>query len=122
MSAIWVALQPGSQGTRLLATAGSAETLLKGMLARRPQHPQAVATLLSALALWQGAEVHAALAVDDPGGPSALWPECFADFGRPPLYTLEVVSGRRARLTRAGVTARGDYRDLRRLLVRAVAR
>jgi hypothetical protein len=120
MNAIWVALQPGTQGTRILATAGSRETLLKALLARTPQHPQAVATLLSALALWQGAEVHAALAVDDPAGPCGLWPECFADFGRPPLYTLEVVTGRRR--SGACVTSRGDYRDLRRLLLQAVAR
>ena len=122
MTAIWVALQPGAQGTRVLATAGSQETLLKALLARTPQHPQAVATLLSALALWQGAEVHAALAVDDAAGPCGLWPECFADFGRPPLYTLEVVTGRRPRRPRGGVTGRGDYRDLRRVLLQAGAR
>jgi len=122
MSAIWVALQPGAQGTRILATAGSQETLLKAHLARTPQHPRAVATLLEALALWQGAEVHAAVAVDESDGPSGLWPECFADFGRAPLYTLEVVSARRPRRPRERLTGLGDYRDLRRLLLAAVAR
>jgi len=124
MSAVWVAIQPQSLGTRILATAGSQETLLKARLGRAPQHPRALATLLEALALWQGAEVRAALAVADPANSCVanLWPECCADFGRAPLYTLDVVDARRRLRPRDHLGGMGAYRDLRQLLVDAVAR
>ena len=124
MSAVWVAIHPESVATRVLATAGSQETLLKARLGRAPQHPRALATLLEALALWQGAEVRAALAVADPAGACVanLWPASCADFGCAPLYTLDVVAAHRPALPHDELTGLGDYRDLRRLLVREVAR
>jgi hypothetical protein len=61
--AIWIAIRPGRTGTRVLATAGAQETLLKANLASEPAHPRAVPALLEAVALWQGEQVRAALCV-----------------------------------------------------------
>ena len=124
MSAIWVAIHPRRGETRVLATAGSEQTLLKARLGYTPQHPRALATLLEALALWQGAEVRAALVVAEAVAPCVgdLWPGVFADFGQRPLYSLEVVDGRRRPRPRDGLPGLGEYRDLRRILREAVAR
>ena len=124
MSSVWVAIHPSRSETRILATAGPHETLLKARLGRDPQHPRALPALLEALAMWQGAQVRAALAVDDAdsGYATSLWREWFAVFDRAPLYSLEVVDAHRRRRVRDGLTGLGAYRDLHQLLLREVAR
>ena len=63
---------------------------MKARLSRQPSHPRAMATLLEAIALWQGVQVRAALCADERDGASdsSLFREAFADFGGP-LYTLD---------------------------------
>lgn len=61
MESIWMGIAPSPQVTRVLAMAGPNDTILKAQLARDPQHPRALATLLEAVALWQGLPVRAAL-------------------------------------------------------------
>ena len=65
MDSIWMGIAPGKMSTRIVAMRGANETILKARLRRDPAHPRALATLLEAMALWQGAQVRAALAADD---------------------------------------------------------
>lgn len=122
MRSIWVGIDSTCGGTRVLATAGSTETILKARLSATAQHPRAVPALLEALALWQGLPVRAAVVVDGKDGSSAtrLSLDRFADFGGPPLYTLEFVPGRRGR-QRDGLDGLGRFHDLRQLLLFEVA-
>lgn len=48
---------PGPSATRVIAMAGARETILKARLCPEPKHPRALATLLEAVALWQGRHV-----------------------------------------------------------------
>lgn len=118
---IWMAVSTNRSATRLLATAGPGDTLLKARLSPCPGHERALARLLEAVALWQGQAIHAVHSVD------ADWPLCGrTSFGgalgyeHTPLYTLEpvLVSPR----SRREITGLGDFRDLHRLLHREVAR
>lgn len=124
MSNLTMGISPGPEGTRVIAISGASETILKARLLRQPSHPRALATLLEAVALWQGAQVHAALCAADRDGESdsSLYRDAFADFGGP-LYTLDwlpaSVLARRRRHALRGV---GDFADLRRLLLAEVAR
>ncbi len=120
---LWMAIRPGPTGTRVLVTEGGQETLLKARLMRDPAHPRALATLLEAMALWQGEQVRAVLAVGRTGAGSdtRLAHEAFALFEPTPLFHLDVVDGRRRR-RREGIVGMGDYRDLRQLLLSEVAR
>jgi hypothetical protein len=120
MSHVSMAVSPGPRDTRVMAMAHPADTFLKARLARQPSHPRALATLLEAIALWQGTQVHAALYVADPDEAfdSSLYRDVFADFGGP-LYTLDWVVGRRPRRELRGV---GDFSDLRRLLIEETSR
>jgi hypothetical protein len=122
-SSIWVGIDSACDGTRVLATQGTKETILKARLSATAQHPRAVPMLLEALALWQGEPVRAAVVVDGPDGSSAmrLSLDAFADFGGPPLYTLEFVRGR-TRRHRDGLDGLGYFHDLRQLLLFEVAR
>jgi len=61
MESIWMGIAPGSVTTRVIAMEGPGETIMKAQLARDPKHPRALATLLEAVALWQGLPVRAAL-------------------------------------------------------------
>src|SRR5262245_51204185 len=90
MESIWMGIAPGRTSTRVLAMAGARDTILKARLSRSPTHPRAMATLLEAIALWQGRPVRAALCADEgPGGSdSSLFRETFTDVGGP-LYTLD---------------------------------
>src|SRR5258706_1698913 len=99
MRSIWVGIDSTSEATRVLATAGASETLLKARLSATAQHPRAVPALLEALALWEGAPVRAALVADAPDGSSAtrLSLEAWTDVGGGPLYSLEFVPRRRRR-------------------------
>src|ERR1700722_1410602 len=125
MESIWMAIAPNATSTRVLAMAGARETILKAKLSRSPSHPRAMASLLEAIALWQGLPIRAALCADTrPGGSdSSLFRETFSDLGGP-LYTLDWIpaleQGRRAR--RRDITGMGEFEDLRRLLIDEVAR
>jgi hypothetical protein len=124
MSNLWMAISPSLHATRVLAMAGASETILKARLKPQPSHPRALATLLEAIALWQGTKVRAALcaAERDGGSDSSLYREAFDDFGGP-LYSLDWIPaagrGRRRHRDLAGV---GDFADLRQLLLDEVAR
>jgi hypothetical protein len=96
MRSIWVGIYPRPSETRVLAMAGPDEVLLKARLSSEAQHPRALATLLEALALWQGEPVRAALAVDEraSGCGTSFCRDWFADAATP-LYALDIVPVRR---------------------------
>lgn len=123
MRSIWVGIDSTCETTRVLATAGACETILKARLSATAQHPRAVPALLEALAMWEGAPVRAALVVDEGERASAsrLSLDAWADFGGAPLYTLEFVRGlkRRHRDELAGL---GRFADLRQLTLFEIAR
>jgi hypothetical protein len=121
---IWMAIHPRCTETRVLATDGVKETLLKARLAVDPSHPRALPTLLEAVALWQGQKVHAALIADSVAGASgsSLLHDCFAIFEPTPLFQLEMVDGCQSRRRCKAITGLGDFRDLRQLLLWEVAR
>ncbi len=123
MRSIWVGIDSTREGTRVLATAGPTETILKARLSATVQHPRAVPALLEALAMWQGMPVHAAVVVDGKDGSSAtrLCLEAFAGFGGAPLYDLEFVHGRK-RHHRDRLDGLGRFQDMRQLLMFEVAR
>lgn len=124
-SDIWMGIEPMRGTTRVIAMAGPRETLLKARLSRAPAHPRALATLLEAVALWQGSRVRAALFVADRdgGSDSSLYREAFADLGGP-LYTLEWVPalGRGRRHRDLDSAHLGEFADLRRAVEFEVAR
>ena len=68
MTDTWMAIAPEKHATRVIAMAGPSETILKARLLRSPAHPRAMATLLEAVALWQGTHVRAALCADEKDG------------------------------------------------------
>lgn len=124
MSNLSMGISPGPQGTRVIAMAGPSETILKARLRRQPSHPRALATLLEAIALWQGIQVHAALcaAERDGASDSSLFREAFADFGGP-LYTLEwIPAAALDRRRRQAIRSVGDFTDLRRLIAQEASR
>jgi hypothetical protein len=122
---IWVSIHPRGSETRVLATDGAGPPLLKARLASNPWHQRALPTLLEALALWQSRRVHAVLVVDSADGMSVtrVCPDLAAEHARTPLFTLDVVEGRR-RLPRRSdrIDGLGDFRDLRQLMLFTVAR
>jgi hypothetical protein len=124
MDSIWMGIAPGRRDTRVIALHGASETILKARLLRDPAHPRAMASLLEAVALWQGAPVRAALAADDEqtSCDSCLCRAALLDSGRSPLYSVDWVpaTGRRGR--RTNIAGMGDFRDLRQLLLSEVAR
>lgn len=122
--AIWIAIRPGRTGTRVLATAGAQETLLKARLASEPAHPRAVPALLEAVALWQGDQVRAALSVDgrDDGCGTRLSRTLVDVIDPTPLFRLDIVPDRPRRRRRDRLDGLGDFRDLRQLLLFEVAR
>jgi hypothetical protein len=120
-----MAISPGPQGTRVIAMAGPSDTILKARLSRQPSHPRALPTLLEAIALWQGVQVHAALcaAAKDGASDSSLYRDAFADFGGP-LYTLEWIPAAALdhRPRRRDIRGIGDFADLRKLLLQEASR
>ena len=71
MESIWMGIAPEATSTRVLAMDGPHDTILKARLLQSPAHRRAMATLLEAIALWQGRPIRAALCADGrPGG----WP------------------------------------------------
>lgn len=125
MESIWMGIAPNATSTRVLAMAGTRDTILKARLLRSPAHPRAMATLLEAIALWQGLPIRAALCADTrpDGSDTSLYRETFSDVGGP-LYTLDWIPaperGRRAR--HRDITGMGEFADLRKLLIDEVAR
>lgn len=124
MRSIWVAILPRPSETRILATAGVAETLLKARLSSTPRHPRALPTMLEALALWQGQPVRAALCVGvpDSGCATNFSRDWFGADAATPLYSLDVVDARRRPRRRDDLGGLGDFRELRQLLLWEVAR
>ena len=125
MSSIWLGLCPGARSTRVLAMRGPSEPILKAHLSLSPSSPRAVTAVLEAIALWEGAPVRAALAVDESSTSACqttLYRDLFDVFGNTPLYSLEWVSYQVRRRRRAGLTGMGEFGDLERFLMRAVVR
>jgi hypothetical protein len=122
---IQVAIHRHNSTTRVLATAGPGQTLLKARLAPDPWHHRALPSLLEALAFWQKQQVHAVLVA---GGPEAscdtgLFADLAAEHARTPLYTLDWVEGhRRGPRPSDRLDGVGDFRDLRQLMLWQVAR
>lgn len=123
MRSLWVAIDSRCDQTRILATAGPKETVLKARLSATAQHPRAVPALLEALALWEGMPVRAAVIADGTDGSSAtrLRLDSFADFVGEPLYKLEFVPGHKRR-HRDLLDGMGAFHDLRQLVMFEVAR
>lgn len=113
---IQVVIAPGAQVTRVLAIEGTQRTLLKAHLRSSTSHPRALPFLLEAMALWEGAQTRAVLAVDEQDATSAttLYRDVFADSGSP-LYTLDWVPVTRARRRRSDTIRLGRFDDLDRL-------
>jgi hypothetical protein len=123
MNSIWMGIAPGSTATRVIAMDGPRETLLKARLARDPKHPRALATLLEAVALWQGAPVRAALCADarEVSCDSNICREAFLDDGGA-LYSLIWVPAGAHRQRRHRLHGLGSFRDLEALVISEVAR
>ena len=125
MESIWMGIAPSATSTRVLAMAGPHDTILKARLSRSPAHPRAMATLLEAIALWQGRPIRAALCADERhgGSDSSLFRETFADVGGP-LYPLDWIPApeRGRRVRRRDIAGMGEFADLRQLLIDEVAR
>ena len=114
---LFMAVSPGADGTRILATDRGA-VRLKARLSCPPSHPRALSWLLEAVALWEGAPIRAVLCA---GGPhrthaASFRADWFPDFGGP-LYSLEVVDGARAPRVRDSLHGLGDFRDLKQLRI-----
>lgn len=123
MESLWVAIDSRSDETRVLATVGARETVLKARLLPTVQHPRALPTLLEALAMWQGSQVRAAVVADSSGDSCAtrLKLDFAADFVGAPLYQLRYVPRHKPR-HRDRLDGVGPFHDLRQLLMFEVAR
>ena len=123
MESIWMGIAPGKTTTRVVALEGPSDTILKAQLRKDPAHPRALATLLEAIALWQGQPVRAALSADAPGlsCDSTICREAFLDGGGA-LYSLVWVPAGAPRRRRHRLEGLGSFRDLERLVIEEVAR
>jgi hypothetical protein len=123
MESIWMGIAPGSDTTRVIAMAGPSETILKAQLAKDPLHPRALATLLEAVALWQGQPVRAALCADAGGlsCDSNICREAFVEDGGA-LFSLVWVPAGAHRQRRHRLHGLGNFQDLERLVLETVAR
>lgn len=123
MSDIWMGIAPEPKATRVIAMAGPSETILKARLLPSPRHPRAMATLLEALAMWQGTKVRAVVSVDERDGAcdSNFYREVFTDFGGP-LYTLDWVPACRRGRRHRDLPGVGVFADLRQQVLFEVAR
>ena len=113
MRLLRVAIHSATSETRILATSGRTEDVLKARLSATVQHPRALPAFLEALALWEGTSVRAAVVVDDLDGTCAtrLSLDSLEGGGGARLYAVEFVRPPRERLS--GV---GDFRDLRQVV------
>ena len=121
MNWLWVGVDPRPPVARVMAKTPSGTVVLKARLESKPRHPRALATLLEALALWQGVTARGVLAVGDeePWCDMGLFHVGCDDFGSTPLYSLDTVS----RLPRRPrdmdlIGGMGDFRDVRQLWLR----
>jgi hypothetical protein len=123
MESIWMGIAPSSKATRVVAMTGPSDTILKAHLARDPKHPRALATLLEAIALWQGQPVRAALCADAQGlsCESNICREAFSDDGGA-LYSIVWVPAGVHHRRRHRLDGLGNFRDLERLVISEVAR
>ena len=123
MESIWMGIAPGLATTRVIAMTGPGNTILKAQLARDPKHPRALATLLEAIALWQGQPVRAALCADARGlsCDSNLCREAFSDDGGA-LYSVVWIPPSGSRRRRDRIHGLGRFQDLERLVIAEVAR
>lgn len=123
MESIWMGIAPGLDTTRVIAMSGPSDTILKAQLDKDPRHPRALATLLEAIALWQGQPVRAALCVGDKGfsSDSNLCREAFVDDGGA-LYSVAWVHVDAHRRHRRRIDGLGNFRDLEKLVLCEVAR
>ncbi len=124
MESIWMGIAPGLRDTRVIAMHGASETILKARLRKDPSHPRAMASLMEAVALWQGVPVRAALAADDEqtSCDSCLCRAALLDTGTSPLYSIDWVPATGRKRRRCNIGGMGDFRDLRQLLFVEVAR
>lgn len=124
MESIWMGIAPGIRDTRVIAMHGASETILKARLRKDPSHPRAMASLMEAVALWQGVPVRAALAADDEqtSCDSCLCRAALLDTGTSPLYSIDWVPATGRKRRRGNIGGMGDFRDLRQLLLFEVAR
>jgi hypothetical protein len=123
MESIWMGIAPGKTTTRVVALESPSDAILKAQLRKEPAHPRALATLLEAIALWQGQPVRAALCADASGlsCASTIYREAFMVDGGA-LYSLVWVPGSAPRRRRHRLEGLGNFRDLERLVVQEVAR
>lgn len=123
MESVWMGISPSPRATRVVAMAGPSETILKAQLATDPRHPRALATLLEAIALWQGLPVRAALCVGSQLGScdSNLYRDAFCQDGGP-LYSVVWVPATAQRTRRGRLDGLGRFQDLERLVMQEVAR
>ncbi len=124
MSSVWIGISPGPRVTRLIALRPPEETIIKARLGPNPCHPRALATLLEAVAMWEGSQVRAALCVDErePGYASTFYREVFPGYEQTPLYDLAIVSHAHRRSKRNDdLEGMGSFQDLRRMVAREVA-
>lgn len=124
MESIWMGIAPNSTSTRVIAMTGPSNTILKAQLASEPKHPRALATLLEAIALWQGHPVRAALCADAEACAcdSNLYREAFYGDDGGALYSIVWALGPGHRPRRVRLSGVGEFRDLERLVVEEVAR
>jgi hypothetical protein len=124
MESIWMGIAPGIRDTRVIAMHGASETILKARLRKDPSHPRAMASLMEAVALWQGVPVRAALAADDEQTSCDSWlcRAALLDTGSSPLYSVDWVPATGRKRRRGNISGMGDFRDLRQLLLFEVAR
>lgn len=125
MHSIWMAIRPTPEGSRLLAMQPPGDTILQARLRPSPLHPRALPSLLEAIALWQGARVHAALYADEsgPGCATSFYPDRFADPDDTPLYALEWLPvARPLHRRRNRLAVASDFRALKQLLFEQAAR
>jgi hypothetical protein len=123
MESIWMGIAPGKATTRIVALESPSDTILKAQLRKEPAHPRALATLLEAIALWQGQPVRAALCAEGSGlsCDSTICREAFSDDGGA-LYSLVWVPGGVHRRRQHRLGGLGSFRDLERLVIEEVAR
>jgi hypothetical protein len=123
MRSLWVAIDPRPEETRVLATIGPHQTVLKARLASPVHHPRAVPSLLEALAMWEGMPVHAVIVADVRDGSSVtrLKLELDDELGTTPLYRLSFAA-RGEHRHRDPIEGMGAFADLRQLAMFGVAR
>jgi hypothetical protein len=123
METIYVGILPSPSETRVIAMASPSETILKARLSPEIAHPRAIATLLEALALWEGRKVRAALVAASKRGvsDSTFYRGAMLDGGEP-LFSVDWVPASCGRHRRRDVVGLGNFVDLRQLVLAEIVR